>query len=331
MKKSGWAFIFILMCSCLFSEKLAVLPEVLNPESIAVGGDQLYISDQSTVLLYSLKDFKLIKKIGRQGQGPGEFKHSPRIAVFPDHLVANCFGKVLFFSRDGNFIKERNTGLISYVYPVGDNFVGITLRRDPATKDNFKVISLHNKKMEHIRDITKSLSKTSKRKPSGRTEREAFRDFFRHRVNKDRIFVADTSKGFHIEVFDSGGHKLYSIDKKNEKVKITEEDKKEFIDEMKNSRDVFDRMMVPRSKFVFKKYYPAFYNFRVRNDKIYVFTYQKKNNKKEIIVLDLKGKILEKSYLDFGGSYLYSISNDRLFYLKENEGSEKWELFAEEI
>jgi hypothetical protein len=331
MKRITWPFIFILIGSCLFSEKLAVLPGVLNPESIAVAGDQLYISDQSTVLLYSLKDLKFIKRIGRDGRGPGEFNHSPLLSVFPDYLVANCVGRVLFFSLNGDYLREKKTALIFFVYPVDKNFVGITVTQDPTTKKTFHVISLYNDKMQHLKDIRRKQSGRSKSKPSGKREERAFLDFFKHRVYGDKIFVGDSSRGFFIEVFDSAGNSLYIINPDYERVKITEKDKRDFINRFKNSQNPFDKMISSRTRFKFDEFHHAFYNFLVDNDKIYVFTHKKKDNKKEIIVLDLKGNIIKKSYLSWKWTRFYTVCNDTLYYLIENDRTEEWELYDAKI
>ena len=57
----------------LYAQKAAILSELLNPRYMIVDNHQVIISDYPNIYLYSLEDFKLKKKIGNKGEGPGEF------------------------------------------------------------------------------------------------------------------------------------------------------------------------------------------------------------------------------------------------------------------
>lgn len=91
----------------LFPERLATLPEIMKPTAFSVDNNQLYIGEKSAIYLYSTKDFKLVKQFGRQGEGPGEFKNNPILKVFPDYLLINAFGKLIYFSKNGELLKEK--------------------------------------------------------------------------------------------------------------------------------------------------------------------------------------------------------------------------------
>ena len=62
----------------LNSEKLYEFSDIYKPQQIAVDNNYLYVSEGYGVNLYSLKNFKLIRKIGKKGSGPGEFLRAAR-------------------------------------------------------------------------------------------------------------------------------------------------------------------------------------------------------------------------------------------------------------
>jgi hypothetical protein len=84
-------------------------------------------------------------------------------------------------------------------------------------------------------------------------------------------------------------------------------------------------------------------HFEIYNDKIYVSTFVRKDNKEKCIIMDLNGNIIGTSYLPITGqssfsassmgknNRFYGIAGNKFYYLKENEDEEVWELHAAEI
>lgn len=95
--------------------------------------------------------------------------------------------------------------------------------------------------------------------------------------------------------------------------------------------------------YKFKEYFPAFFSFKIDNQKIYVTTYEKKEDNYEIVVLDPEGNILERSFCFplhplqrisrrfVSYSNEYDIFDDNIYYLVENKDTEEWELHSAEI
>ena len=103
-----------LLCSFSFAEIIATLDEVMKPTAIEIDDQNLYVVEGTSVYIYSLKDFKLVKKFGKKGEGPKEFKMMiTRIITQKDDLLINSFGKISFYSKNGKFIKEKQTGSMS--------------------------------------------------------------------------------------------------------------------------------------------------------------------------------------------------------------------------
>lgn len=314
----------------LFPEKVAVLPEVMKPRWMGVSGNQLYVAEESSISLFSLEDFTFVKSIGRKGEGPGEFKGFLGFKLMPDYLFISDIGRVLYFSRDGEFLKSRKTSfhIIFQLYPVGESFVGYTPRRTRGAKKWFQEISLYGRDMKFVKAVTK---KAHVRGTPGKRKVEICADLFSHNVRGDKILVADSRKGFYIEVFDGNGEKLYAIDNEYDKIKITEEDKKWLIAERKELQLMRGSKLDPGTEFVFPEYFPAFRRFAVDGETLYVITWKKKDRKNEIVVMDIKGKILKKSFVDSNLQGIYTIGNHRWYALRDNVDTEEWELCVEDI
>ena len=98
--------LIIFFClSFLPARKLGELREVLEPDMIDVYGNELYVLEKATVFVYSLKNLKLIRKIGKAGEGPGELKVTqflPNcITVYSEFIFAECFDKIIFLKKMG--------------------------------------------------------------------------------------------------------------------------------------------------------------------------------------------------------------------------------------
>lgn len=92
------------------AEKVAVFEEFGQPEGIYFGNDFIYVQEKTTIFVYNPKEYKLITKFGKEGEGPGEIKRNPfggPMAVTPynDKVYISNFGKLSIFSKTGEFIK----------------------------------------------------------------------------------------------------------------------------------------------------------------------------------------------------------------------------------
>ena len=69
-------FLILLLIPVLSAEEV-ILAEIFNPSSIKVDDQKIYIVQDVNTFIYSVKDFKLINKFGKAGEGPREFIKSP--------------------------------------------------------------------------------------------------------------------------------------------------------------------------------------------------------------------------------------------------------------
>lgn len=192
--------------------KVIPLPELMHPELISADSEQLIIKDDISICAYSLSDFSLVTKFGKKGQGPGEFRLPPMVNVFPNEFFISLMTKVWRFSRNGDLIEETKLqfnylGLDYSLLPVGENYVGFPLTRREDLKP-MQVGYIYDSEFQKIKQFYEGIplrsppppppaKPGSKRPvPSPKQDFEVIRDYINFEVCEDKIFVADTRKGF---------------------------------------------------------------------------------------------------------------------------------------
>ena len=181
---------------------------------------------------------------------------------------------------------------------------------------------------------------TGKPAAGPKADYQAIPDCIDFGVADDKIFLADTREGFRIAVFDAQGNPIAEIKKKDEKLRVPPGFRDEY---MKLIREK-SAWLLNVADFQFREYYPAFMSFNIADGKIYVATHARRNGMNELIVMDLKGDILKRSFSfplhsDFDPSYnnfnvakrLYAIYDGRIFFLMKNEKTNAYELQIKSI
>jgi len=351
MRKVILALIILMfIVSTVHGEKIGVLPDLMRPGSIEVTKDRLYAVEGAAFYVYSLKDLHLITKFGKEGEGPGELKVVPifpnSVRVVNNNIITEGFSKLLFFSKGFKLLKElKKKGMIFQIIPVGENFVGTKFSPTGKNKNLKLSLLLINAKMDVIKELcTQEIKKKDK-------EIIMVVDSLHFSVYKDKIYIEKSDKGFLIEILDSNGNKLYEIKKSFPLQEVTGKYKEEIMEHLK-----MDSLIQMVSKTVggwenFKKKssfncpeaFPHIQDIIVTNDKIYISTYERKENKEKYIIMDLNGNLVGTPYLQVPrkapysvrvlglDNRLFGIANNKYYYLYENEDEEEWELHAEEI
>jgi hypothetical protein len=351
MKTFILVIILLILTNFGFPGIVSSLPEVLKPDNITVYENELYVVEGAEISVYSLENLKLIRKFGKKGEGPGELQVYPnffynKVSVFPDYIFAVGALKVIFFSKDGEVIKEKKKPLLlMQVVPVGDNFVVKRVR--PDNKLLYNCISIYNSQMQEIKELHCQKFVQQGQPPAAKVD--MIMDLLDFKVYDDKIFIEKSTNGFLLEVFDLKGNKLYQIEKDYEKIKVTDIHKKETIERFKQDPRIkaasnqLGGWAETKKLFTMKfaDYFPAIQSLEISNQKLYVQTSKVKENKSEYMIMDLKGKVIKKVYLPWFentpmmskilGAKLHTIYNDKLYYLMENEEEEEWELYVEEI
>jgi hypothetical protein len=331
--------VLFLFINLLYSKRLAVLPEVGKPQDMVVDNGQLFISDQTVkVHVYSMKDFKYQAQISRQGQGPGECEYVPIFRVGPDYIFLYSLGKGIFLSRDGRLKRElriprKGTESIA---PLGEDFVCQTWGKNKRNDHNYYDISIYSYTEEQGLNYKKILYyfdlPPSKRR-GGKWNYHIFREYNDYVIYDNKVFVGDSTRGIFAAVFDNQGNEINQIKLDVKEIKLTAEYKKHLMDMLKQNPEW--EMANSIYNIVLPEYFPAFYRFSVNNGKVYFLTHKLKgNNQREVIITDLKGNLLKRTYVPWIENELridYAIENDKFYYILANETTEDWELHMEEI
>jgi len=329
MKKHMIFLISLCLASLVYAQPVIPLPDVLTADTITADGEQLYITGGSTIYIYSIKDFGLVKKFGRPGEGPGEFKVSQfsdgkiYIDVQPDCFLVNSLKKISFFTKKGEFIKERRVVSGSLFKALGDCFVGRGNTMEDRTA--YRTINIYNRDLGQVKELSR---KKAGRMGQGINPVELMKRPLFY-ISDNKIIIE--GKEGELIIFDHTGEKISAIAPAYETVKFTREDKEEFEQDFKTHPRFASLYNVIKQQIEYPETFPLIRYFTVADKKVYVLTYKEKNGKSEFFVFSLAGQLLKKVMLpvtakDAFEPYPYTISNGTLYQLADNEETEKWEL-----
>jgi len=200
------------------SQKIASFPVVGKLKRFCIKNGYMFIKDTKDIYCYDFKLFKLIKRLVKHGEGPGEFTRVPWIIVLKDSYILESFDKIVYLNKSFEYVKGSKLSWFSNARDIesfGNNFV--TGKTTIAGGKGFKKIynhtySLKDKELKKIKTIT-SIKSNSNDNYFPNTL-SAFRVVF-----GDKLFIANRTKGFHFDVFNKDGNYIYSIDKNIRKVK----------------------------------------------------------------------------------------------------------------
>jgi len=328
----------------VYAKKLGNMPEVSVPIHIRVDNNQVYIADnQANVHFYSIKGQNLTyqKQIAHRGSGPAESPLIPSLFLCKSYLFLHSIGKCMFFSRNGDYIKEFRVspGIGSLITPVGGNIV--VCKKTPSKKSyifDFSIGECSTKKTFELRKtiyvgVLNKLGQTG-----NKISYNPFPSFIFHNVFDNKVFVGDSTRGLYVEIFDVNGKKINQVNLEVERIKVSDEIKSATEDEFKKSQ--YWGQFNSINQIVFPDYFPAFCRFAVDDGKIYFITYNRKNpldpkdKSREIIIANWKGKLLKQTFItiDPRGEYdPFYINKGKFYYVVDNVETEEWELHVEDI
>jgi len=342
MRKLLILFIAVLFLTCLvWAAKVAVLSELQRPASITVDGSQVFITEGINVYIYSAKDYSLQKKFGKEGEGPQEFKRHPnpmaediRIIVQPKEILVNSIGKISYFTRKGEFIREMRVMLSLGGYiPVGNHMAGFGFDQ----KDNTRYITLNLCSPQCVKEKEFFRVKTliQDGKSIDPIKMSVAKLVATIRVEDNKMFYRGEDQK--IYAFDENGNQIYSITPEYEKVKFTKEWENRYINFLETDPRYKYVYQQDKNRIKFPGYFPPIRDLRVANKKIYIITFKSINDKKECYIYDsADGKFIKKVFIPLVEQnvqelYPYTIKNGKVYQVVENLDEEKWELHVIDI
>ena len=334
------------------AESLGELDGVMKPSIIDIHKGKLFVMDQEQVHVYSMEDLTLIKSFGKKGEGPGEYKIIPNfplsLKAFDDFLIVESIDKLSYFSLDGKYIKEkRKLPLLVKISEIGKNFIGRRIIQPPDGSLSTSTLYLYNNDFKELKKLYQQPFLQQGAFPNLRMN--LGKDFLLYQIADNKIFVEKSDKGFLIDVYNFQGKKLYEIKKDYEKIPISSNDKKLIIKDLEMDPQVQRQLkqfglkwndFSRNFKYNFPDNYPPIKSMEIEKNKIYITTFKLKDKKVETIVMDLKGKILKRAFIEptakewvmalMLGVRLETIYNGKIYYIMEND-DEEWELFSQKI
>ena len=317
--------ILLVLAQFLLTGKTVPLQDLEKPGHMAVDGNRIYIADRATVSIYSLTDFTLIKKFGKEGDGPQEFKRGITfVDAQTDDLFLISAGKVSYFTKDGTFKKElRTLSPEMKVKSLGEGFAGGRM-----VSENGKLyisIGIYDADLKRIKDLHQQEYEAQ----VGGKGTKIFAHILPFQVSGDFLFIAK-GDDFVIDVLDKAGDKQYTITYDYKRLKVTDADKERVMDFLKTNPETkpYLEMLKP---IIFPDYFPAIQNYYAADGKVYVFTYKRAEGKSEYFIFDTRGKFLKQSVIPYAfmtpvDEYPAAIKNGILYQLIENEATDAWDL-----
>ena len=231
---------------------------------IAVGEDErIYILDSKEAHIKVFgKDGKYLKTIGRPGQGPGELSRPDTISVNQNELMVHEMSRLYFFSLNGEFLINVSTKGVWTLRAMIDskgNILVIEGFLDP--KNPRYMFKKFDSKMNLVAEIASCPA------PARGKSFNPFMPFAHCLLDKDDNIVYGYPKNYELQIFNHDGKLIKKITKEYDPVKVTEKEKKEFIE------DIPPQM---RTRYDFSKYHSAFRRLFLDDEgRIFVRTWEK--------------------------------------------------------
>lgn len=329
----------ILMCSAfsLFAALIFPMPEVIKPFRVNVDGRHIYIGDGPNIHVYSITDGRLLTRFGKAGEGPREFRlfpeFSPELDIQPEGILVSSLGKISFFTKAGEFQWEKKSPgyvLEHFNRLLSEHIVGQRVERD---NNEFNlVLNLYDKDFSEKTEFHRHGYYLKRGKYNPIQRGIYISNFF---IFDSLIYVGGAIDSGTIHVYDRQGKKVREIKPPLDPVPFTKKDRQGWIDSY-ISNDEYKQLYERRKKwFNYPDFFPLFQNFIVADNRIYIQTYKRNEQKgaNELVILDLNGKLMKKTWVplveffDFTPNP-YTIGGNRLYQVVENLETEAWELLV---
>lgn len=326
MKKSIILIFLIFLAFSVSGKVIHVFPDLLTPDRMIVGKDCLYVNEEFNIIIYSLNDYSFVKKVGKKGEGPGEFVGYLRLSLYDDHLYVNSAGKLSIFDKRGVMLTEikSNDSMGGGFAPLNNKFVGRSLEIDKE-KNRFTLLNIYNKDLVRERTMIREPHRSSFEKGVI----IVFDTTFNFRVFGEKVYLVN-GREFKIDVYDKVLKKEMVIERGYKRIKFGEKDKKKVVDNLLTNPRLkqFAEEIMKRQRY--PDYYPAILGLYDNGEYLFVMTYMREGNNIEFMLYDRKGKFTKQIFIPFKmksifRAFPWSIKGNKFYQLIENE-DEEWEL-----
>jgi hypothetical protein len=181
-----------------------------------------------------------IKKFGRRGQGPGEIQTLSIITTTKDGKIVVTDSrnmKLLEFSNDGIFLQEKHyPHRLQGLAPLNNgNYLGYRSRGGPSGEEWGIYLCLYGPDFKELKEIdVYDLKKHYKVNKSN-----GLIASFRWAAVNDKIYVANSQRGYEIQIFNIDGNLLMKIRKQYTPAKYPEKFRIQTEEMVKHRPDIF--------------------------------------------------------------------------------------------
>jgi len=340
MKKLFIILVILFGSVVVLAEKVADLTELEKPHAIECDGENFYIMDEATVHVYSMKDYKHVRRFGSRGDGPYQLVPGSEVPIQLSLLSNNIqlcsMYKMVTYSKIGKPIDEKvfHRRFLELT-PIKKNFAAVELDVDPADR------RVHIYSVQFIQSGFEDRKKLIQFDipPIGVKGRNGFGiPVFTHiNVANDNLYVFSQQHDNEIFVYNADGKEIKRIKVNLPRLKVTDSVKKGIFDYLIKSKLFkiygLEERSLDKTVF-FYEYLPSFRMFKMKGGIIYLQTYEQKGDNFRFVLMDLNGKILKTLYLpvevydllQMGTHTTYCFDKNTYYYLVDNDEAETWEL-----
>ncbi len=331
MKKRIFVILLILIPLVVFSEQIIKLSEINKPQKIYIDMDSIYITEGATIFMYSLKDYKFLKKFGKMGFGHGEMRLMPHmdgnkieISFREKEIFIFSRNKVLYFSKNGEYLREIKALFGIWHKPLKHNFIG----RSELRENNVYYLTINI--FDNEFKIKKEICRFKSANQQGKKINFVGSKPSTYQIVNDKIVIDNRWEGF-VHLFNLEGDKLFDISVKPEKIKFTHDHKKGYFNYLKKHPALKNQWGQFRQRLTSPEYFPYFKHLLIGDNLIYIQTYKVKNENSEFLIYDLNGEFVKRLWIpivceNVSEDYPYSIRNQKIYQLVENLDAEEWNL-----
>ena len=267
-----------------------------NFTNFSIYEENIYATTFYSIIIYDLNG-QLIQKVGRKGEGPGEFALISSLEITEEELIVtdSIKRKIVFFARNGELKKEiKKEHQIEYIITVEDDILYLASVSQRSEKEKRIDYSLKLLRLDDGKEII-SLSDESKTfavNPSGKTAPFPWfpAPYYNRKIllkgedGRLRIFY---SKGRYFHFYEKGEFKKIYYEFKLEAKPINKDDKEAFFKyiESVNRTQYPDRT---RKSVVFPKSQEYFLGVITWGDDIALI---KENS---LVIVSDEGKLIEE-------------------------------------
>ena len=264
---------------------------------------------------------------GRKGQGPSELQFPRLLQVRNKEIAVSALQKIVFFSEDGEFIKE---------IPKDNTKLGCILLENGNWLVRERIMDVNDRAVQHVGiaiydsdfNKIKEIDRVTRTNPGRGKGYRAINPYSHVHVLKERIYDGNSESGYQINIFDLNGNLIEKIKKEYVPVPVREKDKSRIL-------KLFETLPEEIKKTIyFPEHYPPFQRLFFTDDegRLFVMTSEKGKNPREFIydIFNSDGVFIGRFGLDnYGQSGAQLIpfpalsKKDHIYCVREKESGFK--------